>query len=126
MLTSAAPRLADELIQIALDPNAKAYARKRLLARASKSCVRTSWRLSSGGSYKKFSRHCIPLWRARQSLFNVSFNFWSGWGLIVTVWGVSFRQKSVMLVATAVAATQRLPHAVTDKQPIQHKSEDTI
>ena len=39
---------------------------------------------------------------------------------------VGFREKSVMLVATAVAATQRLPQAVTEKQPIEHKSEDTI
>ena len=36
LLTSAAPRLADELIQIALDPNVKAYARTSAISEAFK------------------------------------------------------------------------------------------
>ena len=45
---------------------------------------------------------------------------------MVTVLAVGFREKSVMLVATAVAVTQRLPHAVAERQPIQHKWEGTV
>ena len=36
MLTSAAPRRADELIQIALDPNVKAYARTQAISESFK------------------------------------------------------------------------------------------
>ena len=36
LLTSAAPRLADELIQIALDPKVKAYARTQALSESFK------------------------------------------------------------------------------------------
>ncbi|QNI99441.1 hypothetical protein SynA1562_00595 [Synechococcus sp. A15-62] len=36
LLTSAAPRLADELIQIALDPNVKAYARTQAISESFK------------------------------------------------------------------------------------------
>ena len=60
LLTSAAPRLADELIQIALDPKVRPTPERRPSARASKSCVRTFWKLSSGGSCKTSGRHCNP------------------------------------------------------------------
>ena len=88
--------------------------------------MKTYWRLSSGGSCKRFGRQCSPSRTARQSLFEDSFNHWSGWGLMVALSTVGFREKSVMLVATAVAATQRVPHAVTERQPIEHKSKDII
>ena len=68
LLTSAAPRLADELIRIALDPSVRAYAEPRPSVRASRSCVRTSWRLNNGGSRKRFGRQCSPSRAARQSL----------------------------------------------------------
>ena len=60
MLDSAAPRLADELIQIALDPSVKAYARTQAIGESFKILRKTSWRLSSDGSCKRFGRHCNP------------------------------------------------------------------
>ena len=67
-LTSAAPRLADELIQIALDPSVKAYARTQAISESFKILRENAWRLSSGGSCKRFGRHCSPSRTARKSL----------------------------------------------------------
>ena len=74
LLTSAAPRLADELIQIALDPSVKAYARTQAISESFKILRKTSWRLSSDGSCKRFGRHCTP--RGQQDSHCLRTWFW--------------------------------------------------
>ena len=58
LLTSAAPRLADELIKIALDPKVKAYARTQAISESFK-ILRENVLEQESKSCKRFARHSI-------------------------------------------------------------------
>ena len=68
LLTSAAPRLADELIQIALDPSVKAYARTQAISESFKILRENVLEAEQRSSCKRSGRHCSPSRTARQSL----------------------------------------------------------
>ena len=69
MLTSAAPRLADELIQIALDPKNRPMPERQQFLKRSKSCGRTFWSKTNGSSFRKFGTHSKLLRMASPLIF---------------------------------------------------------
>ncbi|WP_253912417.1 hypothetical protein [Synechococcus sp. KORDI-52] len=60
LLTSAAPRLADELIQIALDQKVRPTQERKQLVKASRFSGKMFSSRSNGNNYGRFARRCNP------------------------------------------------------------------